>query len=174
MSAADDRRFLDWFMRAVGVLAGFLAGMVLFVSYEANSAAPGPGKDDPGYQQQVAGRIAPLASVAVAGKDNGVRQPDATAPAAPAPAAPPAVLTGEQVYTTTCSACHGAGVAGAPKFADKAAWAPRLLQGAAVLHKHALEGFQGKSGVMPAKGGRIDLADQSIVNGVDYMVNAAR
>jgi len=125
MSAADDRRFLDWFMRAVGVLAGFLAGMVLFVSYEANSAAP-------------------------------------------------AVLTGEQVYTTTCSACHGAGVAGAPKFADKAAWAPRLLQGAAVLHKHALEGFQGKSGVMPAKGGRIDLADQSIVNGVDYMVNAAR
>lgn len=174
MSAADDRRFLDWFMRAVGVLAGFLAGMVLFVSYEASSAAPAQSKDDPGYQQQLAGRIAPLASVAVAGKDNGVRQPEAAAPAAPAPAAPPAVLTGEQVYTTTCSVCHGAGVAGAPKFADKAAWAPRLAQGPAVLHKHALEGFQGKSGVMPAKGGRIDLADQSIVNGVDYMVNAAR
>jgi cytochrome c5 len=84
------------------------------------------------------------------------------------------VLTGEQVYTTTCSACHGAGVAGAPKFGDKAAWAPRLLQGPAVLHKHALEGFQGKSGVMPAKGGRSDLDDQSIVNGVDYMANAAR
>jgi cytochrome c5 len=84
------------------------------------------------------------------------------------------VLTGEQVYTTTCIACHGAGVAGAPKFGDKAAWAPRLAQGPAVLHQHALEGFQGKSGVMPAKGGRSDLADQSIVNGVDYMVNAAR
>src|SRR6516165_3116050 len=159
-------------MRAVGVLAGFSAGMVLFVSYVASSAAPRQSKDDPGYQQQVAGRIAPLANVAVAGNDNGVRQPDAAAPAAPA--APPAVLTGEQVYTTTCSACHGAGVAGAPKFGDKAAWAPRLVQGPAVLHKHALEGFQGKSGVMPAKGGRIDLADQSIVNGVDYMVNAAR
>ena len=174
MSAADDRRFLDWFMRAVGVLAGFSAGMVLFVSYVASSAAPRQSKDDPVYQQQVAGRIAPLANVAVAGNDNGVRQPDAAAPAAPAPAAPPAVLTGEQVYTTTCSACHGAGVAGAPKFGDKATWAPRLVQGPAVLHKHALEGFQGKSGVMPAKGGRSDLGDQSIVNGVDYMVNAAR
>jgi len=172
VSAADNRRFLDWFMRAVGILAGFSAGMVLFVSYVASSAAPRQSKDDPVYQRQVAGRIAPLANVAVAGNDNGVRQPDAAAPAAPA--APPAVLTGEQVYTTTCSACHGAGVAGAPKFGDKAAWAPRLVQGPAVLHKHALEGFQGKSGVMPAKGGRSDLADQSIVNGVDYMVNSAR
>lgn len=173
VSAADDRRFLDWFMRAVGVLAGFFAGMVLFVSYVASSAAPQQSQDDPEYQQQLAGRIAPPANVAVAGKDNGVRQPDAAA-AAPAPAAPPAVLTGEQVYTTTCIACHGAGVAGAPKFGDKAAWAARLVQGPAVLHKHALEGFQGKSGVMPAKGGRTDLADQSIVNGVDYMANAAR
>jgi cytochrome c len=43
-----------------------------------------------------------------------------------------------------------------------------------VLRKHALEGFQGKSGVMPPKGGRVDLADQSISNAVDYMVNAAK
>jgi cytochrome c5 len=44
----------------------------------------------------------------------------------------------------------------------------------AVLHKHALEGFQGKAGVMPPKGGRTDLADQSIENAVDYMANAAK
>lgn len=173
MSAAD-RRFLDWFMRAVGVLAGFFAGMVLFASYVASSAGPTQNQDDPEYQRQLAGRIAPLANVAVAGKDSPARKTGAAAPAAPAPAASPALLTGEQVYTTTCIACHGAGVAGAPKFGDKGAWAPRLAQGPAVLHKHALEGFQGKSGVMPAKGGRIDLADQSIVNGVDYMVNAAK
>ena len=161
-------------MRAVGVLAGFLAGMILFASYVASSAGPKQNKDDPEYLQQLAGRIAPPANVAVAAKDDSVRRAGAAAPAAPAPVASPAVLTGEQVYNTTCVACHGAGVAGAPKFGDKEAWAPRITQGPAVLHKHALEGFQGKSGVMPAKGGRSDLADQSIVNGVDYMVNAAK
>src|SRR5438552_1775183 len=88
--------------------------------------------------------------------------------------APKADKTGEQVFQTVCKACHEAGVAGAPKFGDKGAWAPRLQQGLAVLHQHALEGFQGKSGVMPPKGGRVDLADKSIANAVDYMVNAAK
>ena len=57
---------------------------------------------------------------------------------------------------------------------DKAAWAPRIAQGAATLHKHALEGFQGKAGFMPPKGGRVDLIDQSIMNAVDYMTNASK
>ena len=71
-------------------------------------------------------------------------------------------------------ACHGAGIAGAPKFGDKAAWAERLAQGADTLHKHALEGYQGKAGFMPAKGGRTDLTDQSVMNAVDYMTEAAK
>ena len=174
MSAADDRKFLDWFMRAVGILAGFVAGMVFLVSYVVSSASPEPNKDDREYQRQLEGRIAPLAKVAIAGKDNSALKTGDANPVIPFPAAPAAVLTGEQVYTTTCIACHGAGVAGAPKFGDKAAWAARLGQGPGVLHKHALEGFQGKAGVMPPKGGRTDLADQSILNAVDYMANAAK
>ena len=67
-------------------------------------------------------------------------------------------------------ACHGAGIAGAPKFGDKAAWAERVAQGADTLHKHALGGYQGKAGFMPPKGGRTDLTDQSVINAVDYMV----
>jgi cytochrome c5 len=175
VSAGDDRKFLAWFMRAVGILAGFFVGMVFLASYVASGARPEPNKDDAEYQRQVAERIAPLAKVAIAGKDNsGLKTGDAAAPVSPSPAAPAAVLPGEQVYGTTCIACHGAGVAGAPKFGDKGAWAPRLGQGLAVLHKHALEGFQGKAGVMPPKGGRTDLADQSILNAVDYMANAAK
>src|SRR2546425_1020980 len=119
-------------------------------------------------------RLALEVKVAVAGKDNATHQTRDTTPAAPAAPAPAAVLSGEQVYSTTCVACHAAGVAGAPKFGDKGAWAPRLGQGLAVLHQHALEGFQGKSGVMPPKGGRVDLADKSILNAVEYMVNAAK
>jgi cytochrome c5 len=161
-------------MRAVGILAGFLVGMVFLASFVVSGAAPEQNKDDAEYQRQVAGRIAPAARVAIAGKDNSALKTGDAAPVLSSPAASAAVLPGEQVYATTCSACHGAGVAGAPKFGDKGAWAPRLGQGVAVLHKHALEGFQGKTGVMPAKGGRTDLADQSVLNAVDYMADAAK
>jgi cytochrome c5 len=169
VSAADDRKFLDLFMRAVGIVAGFVVGIVLLATYVASGARTEQIKDDLEYQRLVAERFAPVAKVAVAGKDNAALNAGDTTSAAPA-----AVLTGEQVYNTTCIACHAAGVAGAPKFGDKGAWMPRLGQGLTVLHKHALEGFQGKAGAMPPKGGRVDLADQSILNAVDYMVNAAK
>ena len=58
----------------------------------------------------------------------------------------------------------------APKLGDKAAWATRIAQGSETLNKHAIEGFQGKAGFMPPKGGRIDLTDQSVMNAVEYMV----
>ena len=83
-------------------------------------------------------------------------------------------MPGDQVYGTVCVACHGAGVAGAPKFGDKAAWAPRIAQGADTLHKHALEGYQGKAGVMPAKGGLNTVTDASIIAAVDYMVSKSK
>jgi len=174
VSAAGDRKFIDWFMRAVGILAGVVVGFALLASYVVSGARTDEINHGPDYQRLVAERLAPEVKVAVAGKDSATHQTRATTPAAPAAPAPAAVLSGEQVYSTTCIACHAAGIAGAPKFGDKGAWAPRLGQGLAVLHKHALEGFQGKSGVMPPKGGRVDLADQSIANAVDYMVNAAK
>jgi cytochrome c5 len=70
--------------------------------------------------------------------------------------------------------CHGAGIAGAPKFGDKAAWAPRIAQGSDTLHTHALKGFQGKAGMMPAKGGNAALADADVKAAVDYMVSKAK
>jgi len=161
-------------MRAIGIFAGFLVSIFFLGIYAASGARTEPIKDDVQYQRLLAERIAPLARVAVAGQDNAALNAGDTTRAAPPPAAPVAVLSGEQVYSTTCIACHAAGVAGAPKFGDRGAWAPRLGQGLAVLHNHALEGFQGKSGVMPPKGGRVDLADKSITNAVDYMVNAAK
>jgi cytochrome c5 len=120
---------------------------------------------DPAYQATVAERIAPVAKVAIAGKDN-----SALAPAPTQAAAPATELGGEEVFNMACLACHGAGVAGAPKMGDKAAWGPRIAKGAETLHKHAIEGFQGSAGFMPPKGGRADLADKSIVNAVDYMI----
>ena len=81
---------------------------------------------------------------------------------------------GKTVYESTCIACHGAGVAGAPKFGDKAAWAPRIAQGMETLHNHAIHGFQGKSGMMPPKGGNMSLPDADVKAAVDYMVAHAK
>lgn len=101
--------------------------------------------------------------------------PTASASAA-TPAAAPAVAatdTGKTLYGQACIACHGAGIAGAPKFGDKAAWAPRLAQGTATLYQHAIAGFQGKMGIMPPKGGS-SAPDADVKAAVDYMAAAAR
>jgi len=81
---------------------------------------------------------------------------------------------GSSLFQSTCSACHGAGIAGAPKAGDKAVWAPRLAEGMPMLYQHALQGFTGKTGTMPPKGGRTDLSDALIKQGVDYMAQMAK
>ena len=100
-------------------------------------------------------------------------QPVVTAPAAPAAAPKLAADAGKNLYSTACMVCHGAGVAGSPKFGDKAAWAPRIAQGASVLYEHSIKGFQGKAGIMPPKGGS-SASDDEVKAAVDYMVNAAK
>jgi len=100
----------------------------------------------------------------------------AAAPAATAPVAAPAKLAadaGKKLYEASCQACHGAGIAGAPKFGDKAAWAPRIKQGLAVMEDHAIKGFMGKAGMMPARGGS-SASDDEIKAAVEYMVAAAK
>lgn len=67
--------------------------------------------------------------------------------------------------------CHAAGVAGAPKPGDKADWGPRIAQGKDVLYKHALEGFNGAKGSMPARGGAPSLSDDDIKAAVDFMAD---
>ena len=95
---------------------------------------------------------------------------DATPAAAPAG---DAAMAGESIYKKTCSLCHSAGVAGAPKLGDAADWGPRIEQGKDTLYKHATEGFTGAKGMMPPKGGNAALTDDEIKSVVDYMVSKA-
>jgi cytochrome c5 len=92
---------------------------------------------------------------------------------APAPASAPTAenTVGKSVYGKTCAMCHAAGVAGAPKPGDKADWAPRIAQGKDILYKHAMEGFTGSKGVMPARGGSTTLTDDEVKAAVDYMAD---
>ena len=79
--------------------------------------------------------------------------------------------SGEEVYKAVCSACHATGVAGAPKFGDAAAWAPRLAQGQNALEQAPIKGFTGTTGTMPPQSGGA-ASDYEIIRAAVYMVNA--
>ncbi|NDP62427.1 c-type cytochrome [Polaromonas sp.] len=125
--------------------------------------------------------IAALAFFLTACGDKNQATPAASAPApvaapAPAPAAPVAVAdnaVGKSTFNNTCALCHASGAAGAPKTGDKADWGPRIAQGKDTLYKHALEGFNGAKGAMPARGGSTTLSDDQVKAAVDYMVGLA-
>lgn len=96
-------------------------------------------------------------------------------PAVPvvAPPVAPEHVLGKTVFDKTCALCHGAGVGGAPRPGDKANWAPRIAQGKDILYQHALEGFNGPAGFMPARGAT-SRPDAEVKAGVDYMVALSR
>jgi cytochrome c5 len=104
------------------------------------------------------------------------KEPAAKAPAqkpqaaAAAPAGKPAAADGKKVFDSTCTACHGTGVAGAPKLGDKAAWAPRVKQGMDALVQAAEKG----KGAMPPKGGNASLSDADIRAAVEFMVSQSK
>ena len=109
---------------------------------------------------------------------------EAAAPAAPAaPAAAPVaekapadpkLAAGKAVYDTNCAACHEAGMMGAPKPGDKAAWSARIPQGVETMAKKSITGFQGKVGAMPPRGGNATLTDEAVTNAVAFMVDKSK
>jgi cytochrome c5 len=112
----------------------------------------------------VAERIKPVGQVSVLSAET-QREPVKGAVAAPPPS-----RDGQQVYQAGCIACHGAGVAGAPKLGDKGQWAKSIAKGVDTLYASAVNGVQGSAGVMPAKGGNPALSDAEVKAAVDYMV----
>jgi cytochrome c5 len=137
------------------------------VAYMANAA----GAKFPEPQRAAATAEAPAAAAVpvVATTNAAPAAAPAATPAATPVAAAAAAGGGETLYKQTCFACHGTGAAGAPKFGDKAAWAPRIAQGLPQLVKNAISG----KGAMPPKGGT-SASEPEIRAAVEYMVNAAK
>jgi len=172
---------------AVGIAVGAVAlvvGIILLVQFAIGAYSKRESKDDASMSAAaIANRVAPVAKVAI---DPNAKAPEpakaepakaaGTAPVAIAAVPPPAAAKsggaadGKKIYDATCIACHGTGVAGAPKLGDKAAWAPHIKGGVPHLYEIALKG----KGAMPAKGGNASLAEADVKAAVDYMVNAAK
>lgn len=138
------------------------------VVYMANAAGGNFPEPQPAATA-AAGDAAPAAApVAVAAPQPAVAPAAEAAPAAaPAPAA--ASNVGKTIYDTTCVACHSSGVAGAPKFGDKASWAPFIAKGMDDMVQKATQGV----GAMPPKGGST-ASDADFKAAIQYMVDAAK
>lgn len=169
-----DTHFFTSFSLVIGILVAVAVALFALSRVVGRSSQVEQLKAESLLIAAVDERTRPFARVAVAGQDNSALQiAEETSGSAPA-AGLPVPKSAEELYNATCSACHAQGLAGAPRIGDKAAWAPRIAQGKDTLYKHSIEGFQGKSGVMPPKGGRVDLADDLIRQGVDYMIERSR
>ena len=169
---------------AIGVVIGAIAlviGIILLAQFAIAAYGTRSMKNDPAMSEAaVKQRLAPVASVSV-DPNAPAPAPAAAAPAAAAPVTaaaipPPAAKAGapaaggKATYDATCAACHGSGLAGAPKLGDKVAWAPRLKEGKEELYKDAIKG----KGAMPPKGGNLTLSDADVKAAVDYMIAAAK
>jgi cytochrome c5 len=135
----------------------------------AEPAEPKPAEAPSAAPAAAAPAMAPMMAPAAAAAQAPVMVAAAATSAAPAPA-PATSDVGEKLYKQACAACHVAGVAGAPKFADKAAWAPRIATGMDALVAAVVAG----KGIMPAKGGAAGASDADLRAATQYMVDAAK
>ena len=128
-----------------------IAVILLLIRLVTASAPLGAGSDAHS-QEAVAKRIQPVAGFALVSADAAGEE-----------------RTGEQVYSMTCAACHGTGVAGAPKLGDEAAWSAIIAKGFDAMVKNAINGIN----AMPPRGGNPNLTDLEVARAVAYLANEA-
>lgn len=173
---------------AIAVTVGAVAlviGIMLVASFAVGSHRVGETDAKANTAEAITKNIAPVVKLAIdPSKGSATTLTQASAPkvadapvvamvipaSAPAAGAAAAPSGGEGVYKSACDACHAAGVAGAPKLGDKAAWSKRIAAGKATLYEHSIKGFN----AMPAKGGNTALSDADVKAAVDYLVAQAK
>jgi cytochrome c5 len=145
---------------ATAIVVGVL---VVVINNVVHAAIQGKSNADMS-DEAVAARIAPVAQL-----NTGAPIVPEAAAAAPS-AAPAAARSGKEIFEGTCFACHGTGAAGAPKFGDKAAWAPRIKQGMDTLFTHATNGLR----AMPPRGTCANCSDDELKSAIEYMVDNSK
>ena len=153
----------------IAFLMAVTLGLILFSVYLHGSL---PQEVSPDKAKRTEGRIAPAGAVFAGASGEAARAAaDAAAKAAAASqVAYGGTMDGAVIYDNLCAACHKAGVGGAPML-TAAGLGARASVGKDTLHKHAIEGYTGSAGVMPAKGGNPALTDDQVKATVDGMLD---
>ena len=154
-------------------------GIVMIVLFVTGGLKIDP-KSSAMSEEAVARRLKPVGEVVIveAGAPVPATATKSTATTAGGPAQSATVASksaggaadGKKTYDAACAMCHAAGVAGAPKTGDKAAWKPRIAQGKAALYTSAIKG----KNLMPPKGGAASVPDTDIKAAVNYLVSQAK
>jgi cytochrome c5 len=156
----------------IGALAIVSLGLLVLAMKVSENTQQVYKRDSAEYKAAVEERIRPVGQVILPGEEQLVAAPVIEVIEEPEPVA--TAMSGPQVYNSACLACHGAGVAGAPITGNQGQWTDRIAQGLDVLKDHAINGFSGAVGYMPAKGGRMDLSDDEVAAAVEYMVSESQ
>lgn len=128
-------------------------------------------EEDPGARARLAQRLEPAGAV-YAGETGAAAlaaAQDAARAAAASQVAYGGSTDGAMIYNNLCGACHNSGAGGAPTM-ERSAWGARIAQGEETLIRHAIEGFQGAAGIMPARGGNPALNDEQVAASVRWML----
>lgn len=155
---SQDKQFYTTFFAIMGglaVLAIILVIIAINLTSEVSEYKP---------EEVALENIKPVGQVYIAGESEPEPEPVAAATADAGP------KSGDEVYNSSCAACHGTGAAGAPKLGDAAAWAPRIAQGMATLVSNAINGLK----AMPPKGLCMACSDAELQAAVEYMVSQSQ
>ena len=170
---STDRIFLKHFAMLIGFL---IVVAIVLMALGAHIYASHPPEQSPKAAAAVTERVAPVGAVYAGdtGRASMAAAQEAAKAAAAAQVAYGGTTDGKAIFGELCHACHEKGVGGAPIVGDKAAWAPRVAEGLDTLVKHAIEGYTGKSGIMPAKGGNPALTDAQVKATVQWMIDQVK
>ncbi len=162
---ADDKTFIRRFSV---IIVGLVIFTVLIIMLATTFQSPPDPADNPSQLTLAEERIAPVAGVRTSEDDPGglVASTGAPAEAESGSSAPfDGSLDGKLIYDNVCSACHAAGVAGAP--VPGGTMNDRAGQGLDALVANAINGIN----VMPPRGGNSNLTDEQVQAAVEYMLN---
>lgn len=164
---SQDKEFFTTFFIIMGGLAIFAIFLVIIATNLTSDVT------DYKPEEIVVENIKPVGEVYIAGESEPEAAPAPASEAAPESGADTAATaaagpkSGEEIYNSTCLACHGTGAAGAPKLGDAAAWAPRIAAGMDSLIANATNGLK----AMPPKGLCMTCSDAELLGAIEYLVD---
>ena len=164
---STDSVFLKHFAMVLGGLMGVTA-LLMAVAFVIHAGRPV--EESKAAALALEQRLAPAGAVYAGdtGRAAMMAAADAARAAATSQVAYGGTMDGSVIYSNLCGACHTTGVLGAPKL-EKGLWSTRMAQGMDKLVEHAIVGYTGEAGVMPAKGGNLALTDEQVRAAVEYM-----